>query len=325
MRAGGKTLTLLGTSRAVPLLEALAEGASGQQELRRAAGSPAQSTLRGQLRALEALGAIRRERLDDFPGTLEYELLEPGRELLAVAEGLRRWLRGAPDGPLELSDDAAKAAVKGLVEGWNTGVTAALATGPLSLTELDKEIPSVSYPSIERCLDALRLADLVEVGARCSSGTPHTITEWLRRGLAPIVLAAHWEHRHEPDGGDAVCRADLEGGVALADPLLELPAQLSGICQLAARVANEDGDGERRVMDWVEVRDGEIAYGAAHPRRKPDAWASGKIGTWFSTVIDTDPRGLRLSGDRELAEALFESLHRALFEGEPELIPGAAR
>jgi DNA-binding HxlR family transcriptional regulator len=316
MRAGGQTLTLLGAPRTYLILESLAEGTKGQLELRRDAGSPAQSTLRGHLRTLGAAKALVKHRRNSFPGTIEYELSEPGRELLEVALGLKRWLALAPAGPLELGSDPAKAAVKGLVEAWTTDVLTTLATGSFSLTELDKQIAGVSYPSIERCLDTLRLAELLQVGARDGRGTPYAVTDWLRRGLAPLILAARWEHGHGPEGTKGICASDIEGALRLAAPLLDLPAQLSGLCQLAARAP--DDEKQRRFMGWVEVEEGGISYGPAYPQRKPDAWVSGTVDIWFSTVADGNTRGLRVSGDRNLARTLLEHLHEALFASESE-------
>ena len=320
MRAGGTTLTLLGTPRIFLIVRSLAEGPKGQLELRRDAGVPAQSTLRGHLRALEATGTVAKRRRDSFPGALEYELTEPGRELLSVTASLERWLAAAPAGPLELGNDAARATVKGLVDGWATTVLSALAAGPLSLTELDKRISAVSYPTIERCLETMRLAEQLEAGTRSAKGTPHAVTDWLRRGLAPLTFGARWEHRNAPDGARPIGRSDVEAAFMLAAPLLELPARLSGICQLAVRAGRQ-----RRFKAWVELQAGEIDFGPAHPGRQPDAWASAAIDAWFAAMIDARTPGLRLGGDRELAQGFLDSLHGTLFAGEPEVIPREAR
>lgn len=311
MRAGGRALTLLAAPRIYLILQSLAEGTKSQLELRRAAGSPAQSTLRGHLDGLETVGAVEKARLNSFPGTLQYVLTDPGRELLTVAAGLESWLADAPRGPLELGGDPAKAAVKGLVEGWAASVSTSLASQPLSLTELDKRISTASYPTIERCLQTMRLADQVEVGERASRGTPYTITDWLRRGLAPLALAARWEHRHPPDDAASIDLTDLGGAIAVGAPLFELSPALSGVCQLATKAP---GDEENRALGYLQVGGGKISFGKVYPEVRPDAWASGGIETWFATVIDADSDGLKLSGDRDLASTIFASLHKGLFE-----------
>lgn len=319
MRAGAQTLTLLGTPRNYLILRALEEGAQGQLGLRRAAGSPAQSTLRGVLKTLEATGVIIRRKREAFPGSLEYGLSESGESLLAVADCLDTWLAQAPNGPLRPGTDAARAAVKGLVDGWVARLLAPLADAPRSLTQLDMQLSEVSYPTIERCLETMRLADQLEVGRRERRGTPYEATDWLRRGVAPLVAAARWELRGELDESAPMNRRDVEDAFSTVSSLLDLPAGLSGTCQLAARA--RDGDEKpRRFLGLIELQAGKASFDGVYPGRKPDAWAAAKVETWFAVLLEGQTRGLRLSGAHELPEALIAALRRALFEreaGEP--------
>ena len=315
MRAGAQTVTLLGTPRTFLVLRSLAGGAKGGLELRRDAGSPAQSTMRGHLSALEATGAIVRRRRDTFPGTLEYDLTDSGRELLAVAESLEQWLADAPQEPLELGGDQAKAAVKGLVEGWTATVLATLAVEPMSLTELDKRITAASYPTIERCLENMRLAEQLEIGTRGRRGTPYAITEWLRRGVAPLALGARWEHRHGPEDADPIDRADLDGSLRLAGPLFKVSKRLSGSCQMELKVPHGDADGQEHFFGVIEVANGELSFGGFYPEIEPDVRASGSADAWFSALIDADTGSLDLDGNHDLAKAILSELHRALFKG----------
>jgi DNA-binding HxlR family transcriptional regulator len=310
VRAGGYTLALLGAPRTSLILRSLDDEPKNGLELRRSSGFPAPSTLRGHLAALETEGVIHHRRQDSSARTHEYELTEAGRELLTVAAGLERWLGEAPDGPLELGNHAAKAAVHGLVTGWATTVLTELAAAPLSLTELDKRISTVSYPTIERCLEAMRLARQLETGPRTATGTPHSLDAWLHRGVAPLVLAARWEHCHRPAGAEPIRLADVADACQLISPLLELPASRSGICQLALRPA--DGDRRKRVLNSIELREGRLTFGPVDRDRKPDAWMSATADGWFAVVVDGDARGLRLSGDRRLATSSWESLHEAI-------------
>lgn len=314
MRAGGHTLTLLGAPRNFLILQSLAEGTKGQLELRRDAGSPAQSTLRGNLETLEKAGVIDKRRRETFPGTLEYDLTDPGRELLTVAVSLEGWLAQAPRGPIELGSEPARAAIKGLVEGWCAAVLTTLAEEPLSLTELDKRIGAISYPTLERCLDTMRLAEQLDVGTRSPKGTPYSLTDWLRRGLSPLALGARWEHRHQPEGVDAINHGDIDGALMLGGPLFKLSGEVNGVCQLAVKIP--DGKKQQRSLGFVEVQSGRISFRAVYPQVKPDAWASGTMDTWFATVIDADTSGLKMSGDSDLAEAVFGGVHRALFDDE---------
>lgn len=314
MRPGAQTLALLGTSRIFLILQSLAEGRKGRLDLRRDAGSPAQSTMRGHLKVLEMTGAIHQYRQDSFPGALEYELTESGEELLGVAKSLEHWLADAPQGGLELGSDPARAAIKGLVAGWSANVLAALAEEPLSLTELDKRIAAFSYPTIERCLETMRLAGQVDAGSRNNRGTPYAVTSWVRHGLAPLVLGARWEYYASPADAPPICATDISDAFALVAPLMELPERLTGIGQLAVKVPG--GDKQRRHLGFVEVRGGQIEFAAAHSERKPDAWLSGTMDAWFSTVTDTDTHGLKLDGDRDLAKTILGRLHEALFRRE---------
>lgn len=321
MRAGSQTLALLAASRTFPILKSLEEGTKGRLELRRDTGLPAQSTLRSQLGMLEAEGLTIKQRADSFPGALEYGLAEPGRELLVVAAALERWLAEGPQGPLDLGSDGAKAATKGLVESWTTSVLPTLAERPHSLTELDKRISTANYPTIERCLETMRLAEQLEVGPRDRRGTPCVVTDWLRRGVVPLALAARWEHRNGLKGAVPITRLDVAGAIMLAGPLLDLPTSLSGICQLAVKIPR--GTKRHRRLASLEVHNGTIAFGAVYPARKPDAWASATANTWFAIIIDAETRGLQLSGERKLARTIFDSLHRTLFEGSSK-VPAAS-
>ncbi len=309
MRAGGRTLTLLGAPRTFLILRSLEEGTKGQFELRRDAGSPAQSTLRSHLSTLEGIGAIERQRRDAFPGALEYNLTGAGRELLEVAAGLECWLKRAPQGPLQLGDGPAKAAIKGLVEGWTAGVLTTLASGPLSLTQLDKQISTVTYPAIERCLETMRLAEQLKAGMRDTKGTPYMATDWLRRGLVPLVLAARWEHHHQPEGADPIRRDDIDAAIAVGAPLVSLPAKLSGTWQLTVKTPSAE---KGRYLAAVEIRQGQLVFRGVYPQVKPDAWASGTVDTWFATVIDADTSGLKMRGDSDFALTVLDGLREAM-------------
>lgn len=309
-RSGAQTLVLLAAPLNHLILQALAERPKQQEELRRETGSPPQSTLRAQLKRLVDLGAIEKHRRNRFPGVLDYELTASGRELLAVAGSLEQWLWRAPDGSLSLGDNAAKAAIKALAEGWSTTMLRALAARPLSLTELDRVISALSYPSLERRLGALRLAGLVEPRPSDGRGTPYAVIDWLRQGVGPLAAAARWERRHLSQLSPPIGPIDIEAALLLAVPLLSLPAELSGTCRAAIHLPN----GKRHLVGVVVVvADGEIASCSTSLEGDHSAWALGSISAWLSAVVEHDVDGLELGGDCALASALVEGLHRALF------------
>lgn len=293
------------------ILRSLEQSPKRQVQLRRESGSPAQTTLRAQLRRLVEAGAIEKHRGNRFPGVLEYELTASGRELLHVASVLERWLEGAPEGRLPLSSGAARAAIKALAEAWSTTMLRAMAARPLSLTELSRVIATLSYPSLERRLSALRLAGLVESQATESRGTPYIATRWLRQSIAPLAAAVRWERRHRPEDTPRVGPIDVEAAFLLALPLVELPKEQAGTCRLTAEVASD----QRRLAGvMVDVEDGLVTSCSTRLEGRQVAWALGSIPAWLAAATEYDLRGLELGGDSDFARALIGGLHTALFK-----------
>lgn len=310
-RAGTQALRLVSTPLNVHVLQALAEGPRSLIDLRREAGSPPQTTMRGHLRTLTETGVVIRRRQNEFPGSLDFELTPVGRELWVVGQVLAAWLRAAPDGALPLGSNAAKSAVKALVEGWRTSVIRALAARPLSLTELNGLISGLSYPSLERRLGAMRLAGQIERMPGRGRGTPYGVTDWLRRSIAPLGAAARWERLHVAAGTPPVKRLDAEAAFLLAIPLLRMSQRLSGTCRLAVEVGGTNG--ERLAGVLVGVEQGRVVSCVATVQGHADAWASGSVAAWLDAVMDQDVGNLEMGGDCELAQALLIGLHGALF------------
>ena len=319
-RSGAQTLTLLSAPINVSILEALADGPRQQSEVRRVAGFPAQTTLRAQLKTLTQIGTLERHRRNRFPGVLACELTASGRELLLVLDVLCRWLERAPFGPIDLGTNEAKTAIKALAEGWSTTMLRALAATPLSLTELDSIISSLSYPSLERRLSTMRLAGLVEPRPGNGRGTPYAITEWQRLGVAPLAAAARWENRHLAERSTPLTPLDVEAAFLLAVPPLRLPGDRSGSCRIAAEIPNCAG----RCLAGVTVAIGEdstIESCTTNLEGATDAWAFGSPGAWLDAVVENDLSGLELGGDRPLGRALVESLYDSLFGTPVQIVP----
>ena len=293
-------------------LRALGEEPKPLIDLRRAVGSPPQTTMRGHIRTLVEIGAVERRRQDGFPGSVDYVLEAPGRDLLRVAEALQGWLATSPDGQIELGSLAGKSAINALVAGWSSGITRALAARPLSLTELSRLIPSLNYPSLERRLGALRLAGQIEARPGSTRGTPYGATDWLRRAVAPIVAGVRWERSHLPAGTAPVGRIDAEAALLLAVPLLRLPSDLSGLCRLTVEIRN--GAGEPRLAGvMVGIEGGVISSCTSRLEGHAGAWASGSPSRWTSAIMDQETDALEIGGGCDLALALLEGLHKALF------------
>jgi DNA-binding HxlR family transcriptional regulator len=310
-RSGAQTLVLLAAPLNVRILRSLTDEPKQQAELQRECGLPAQTTLRAQLKRLAEIGAIEKHRRNRFPGVIDYELTPVGQNLLFVAAVLEHWLGQAPDGPLPLESGAAKAATKALVEGWSTTMIRTLASGPLSLTELNSVITSLSYPSLERRLSAMRVVGQVEASAGVGRGRPYALTDWLRRATAPLAAAARWERRYLPHSTAPIAQLDVEATFLLTLPLLEVQAEPTGFCRLATELTK--GGSRRLAGVTVEVEAGRIVSFSTRLQGHPDAWALGSAGAWLSAVIESERGGLELGGDCRLASSLLDALHADLF------------
>jgi DNA-binding HxlR family transcriptional regulator len=308
VRSGAQTLLLLAAPLNVAILRALAEGPQPQTELRKAAGSPAQTTLRTYLNNLVETGAIVRRRRDRFPGRIEFELTPAGHNLLVVRDTLQRWVHIASRERPELDGSAAGVAVKALAEAWSTPMLRALAASPLTLTELDRLITSLSYPTLERRLGTMRLTGLIESRGRQNGGTPYAATELLRRGVAPLLSATHWELRHHFHATPALGVRDFETIFLLAVPLLRPSQHLSGTCKLAVEVSS--GGGSRLAGVVVAVRDSRVVSCSTRLEGLADGWVMGPPAAWLDAIISADQDGLELGGNSGLSHALIDDLHR---------------
>jgi DNA-binding HxlR family transcriptional regulator len=310
-RAGTRALTLLSTPIDVHILRALAARPKALIDLRREVGSPPQTTMRAHLRTLTETGIATKRPQNAFPGALDIELTASGHDLWAVAEGLRSWLAVAPGGPVQLGSAAAKSAIKALVDGWSTSIVRALAAKPLSLTELDSIISGLSYPSLERRLGAMHLAGQIEKTPGSGRGTPYAVTEWLRHAVAPLAAAARWERLNVAQQTTPITRLDTEAAFLLAIPLLTLRPDLSGACRLAVEL--QAGTGDRVAGVVVTVNEGQVASCVTRLQREADAWVSGPGHAWLQAVIERDTDQLEIGGHCDLARALLDGLHDALF------------
>ena len=306
MRSGAQTLMLLAAPPNILILRALAEAPRQQQQkLLREAEYPAQSTLRTQLKRLCEVGAIEKHRRNRFPGILEYELTTCGRELLDVADALEHWLAESADDPLPLNGNPARAAVKALVAAWSSTMLRGLAARPLTLTALDELIGSISYPSLERRLTAMRLAGLVAAQRNGGRGTPYAVTAWARRGVLPLAAAARWERRHGDFASSPFTALDLETMLLLLVPLLRPDPQLSGTLQMGAEIQNED---RKLAGVTVSVENGLITSCTTRVRCRADAWALGSLGSWLNALLESGVGDLELGGDSGLIRAVVEQL-----------------
>jgi len=290
---------------------ALAERPMRLAELRKTTGLPAQTTLRGHLASLSDLGVLSKRPTQKMPYAVENELTPMGQELLEVAERLQLWLGQAPDGPISLENGAAKGAVKALIDGWGSTMMRALAAQPLSLTELDSVISDLSYPALERRLSSMRIAGLVEAQPSKGAGTPYAVTEWARRGVAPIAAASHCEMTHlGRKSGAPVTQLDIEAAFLLATPLVGLREPVAGLCQL--EVEPMPGLIPQSTGVQVVFERGKVVSCVSRLEPDPPAYAAGSAVKWFNAVSTGKVGELRFGGSRRIAEDVVAELYATL-------------
>lgn len=312
-RVGERALSLLATPLNALVLRALAAGPLRLAELRRATGLPPQTTLRNHLAALAEIGAVTKRPGSELPFAIENRLTAMGRDMLDLARLLEDWLGDAPAGAMPLTDGSAKGVIKALVDGWGSTILQTMALHPMSLTELDRHIEAFSYPAIERRLASLRMAGLIEALPNIGASTPYTLSEWGRRGVAPLVAAGRCEARHLRAEAPMVTRKDVEAAFLMAVPLIGLPSEASGACRLEV-----ESDGDDRVegtVVTVTVAAGRVVSCDLDPDVAPVAYAAGSAENWFAAIGEGSPDGLRLEGGSELAEWIVSGLHTALVRG----------
>lgn len=309
-RVGGRALSVLANPLNFLILRALADRPMRLAELRKATGLPAQTTLRGHLANLSEIGVLAKRPTQQMPYAVENDLTPVGRALLEVADHLETWLQRAPDGPISLESGAAKGAVKALVDGWGSRMMRALAAQPLSLTELDRLIADLSYPALERRLSSMRMAGLVAAQPSRAGGTPYAVTEWGRRGIAPLAAASHCERAHMRRNSAPVTQIDIETAFMLAMPLVGLPENAEGSCQLEVEAGYDVA--RRPAGVRVTVERGRVVSCVSRLESKPGAYAVGSARRWFNAVSEGNIAQLRFGGSRELAQGLVSGMHSAL-------------
>lgn len=266
--------------------------------------------MRGYLRTLVELEVIQRRQEVDFPGSVSYAITRSGKRLLIVGKALQHWLRSAPHGPISLGTTAAKSAIKALVDGWCTSIVRAIAARPLSLTELNRLLPQLSYPTLERRLAAMRQVGLLEPRPNGSErGTPYRATTWMRSSIGPLSAAVDWEQQCLGLPA-SIGRMDVESTFLLAIPLIKLPAELSGSCRLSVELRGGADLGYAGVT--VTVEEGRATSCVTRLGGEVDAWVGGTPLDWFRWVNGRGDHQIELGGDTSLALGLADGFREAL-------------
>lgn len=312
VRPGSNALSKFAVPLNVHVLEALAEEPTPLADLRRAVGHPPVTTMRSYLQQMTKGGVIECRREEGFPGAVSYALTPSGAKLLAVREVLQDWLQSAPEGPIQLGSIASKSTIKALLDGYETNFVRALAARPLALTELSRMIPSVSYPTLERRLIAMRQVGLVEpCPQRNGRVSPYRVTRWLRLAVAPMTAAVGWERRCELEPPAAMTRIDVETAFLLAVPLVSLPSDATGSCRLAVELGQ--GPDPTFAGVTITVEDGQICSCVSRLEGKVDAWATGSVLDWFRWLQQRGGHRMEIGGDSSFAQGVVEGFRQAFY------------
>lgn len=248
--------------------------------------------------------------LEIGPGR-EYRVTPGGREALFIGFVVERWLQSAPRGPLPFESPTAERAVAALADGWSTTVMHALAREPLSLAELHSAVSGLSRRALKRQLVTMLDLGQIEESLEGDRDPVYTTTRWLRAGIAPLIASARLERRDPREGMSPIDALDVEAGFRCSLSLLDLPRELSGTCRLGINLE----DDESGCLTGVTARldQGQLVSCVAGLDEKAGAWAAGSASGWLDTVIEPDAERVRLGGDRWLAGALLDGLHRSMF------------
>lgn len=317
VRAGSHVLSLFANPLTARILRAHTGGPLRLSALHEQIGWSPHTTLRAAVNNLCKVGALAKGANGDPRPSAATELTPTGEEMLAVADTIERWLTTAPMGPISPNSDEAKGAIKALAGGWDSTLMRALANRPFTLTGLDKLIPQVSYPSLERRLARMRATGQIEAVEAKDRGTPYVVTEWSRRAVAPLCVAGRCERRHLADATAPITEVEVEASFMLTVPLAHLPETASGVCMLAVQTAGDHAQERGRDLAGVtvQVKRGEVIGCASQIRQTPPTWALGTAEDWLNVVIEGDLSILRFGGSRpQLAADLVNGIHFALFD-----------
>lgn len=256
-------------------------------------------------------------RTVDMDGGL-YTLSSEGREALFVASAVEQWLHRAPGGPIDFESAEAERAVAALIDGWSAALVHALARGPMTRAELADAIDGLGARRLHDLLSAMQGAGLVEAAGGEGEGTPggdgealYSMTDWLRRGIAPLIAAARLEREQELEGAVPPDASDAEAALRMALALIEMPRELSGVCALRVRPDDPQAGPPTGVTARLDC--GEVVSCESGFEQRADAWALGSLDDWMQIAIEFKSTAVRTGGDVWLTDTLVSAIHPALF------------
>lgn len=303
---------LLADPVSVSILRSLASGPRGTADLIDEVENVSRSTFFERLRDLEGISLITRERRAEARPIADCSLTEGGRCLLRVARLLDGWLARAPAGPLALGEISSTAAVKALALGWGSTLLRWLAERPHPLTELEQLVEGLGYRKLERAMRDLVNAGLAERAGAEGRLSPYAVTRWGQESVAVVAAAVRWERQRIPDRSAPVTSIEVEAGLLLALPLVELPSGPEGACLLLVDL--EYAGAEPPAGVTARISDGHAIWCvSASEFPSPGAsWLRGSLSAWLHAVIKGAPARLEIGGNADLTRMLVAALHDAL-------------
>jgi DNA-binding HxlR family transcriptional regulator len=256
------------------------------------------ATLYRHIPELEALGIVEKCEVKPVPYAVEYSMTQAGLELCQVIVRVEIWLRSRLPVSLDPVSQVAWKAATALGEGWAASIMQRLVNLPMSEIELISQVPGLTHYETRGRLCRLVDAGVLDRVPVCGNGkSRYALSEWGRRGVGVLAMAARWENLHMAEQS---ARATVDDGIAallVTLPLTCLPKHGTGVCELQIR-ERQKSVGPQDGTVWVEITDGYfVRSGHGRPPCAPTAWAHGTLKDWVGAVIDRRPRALQRGGD----------------------------
>lgn len=293
---GHATLGLLVEDWSVPIMRELLGRSRRPSELEQRIPEAPHSALMRRLGEMDAMGMVTKERFAGLPPRAQYALTGEGRTAIRIVGAARWWERAWSPGP----EDGIEA-LRLVADQRNREILLALAAGRLSPAALEQRL------SGSRSTVTQRLAELARKGILARNVDEghawYELTDCARDLALVGVAAARWEWQwarpSEPVSPSLV--ADV---LHLFAPLVDLPAELAGICRLHV---GSDTDGSEVYLAADGYR---LAASPAH--NSPQAACHGTPQGWVDGLLLRHWRGVTATGDRALVAAMLASMGAAL-------------
>jgi len=296
---GHATLGLLVEDWSVPIMRELLGGSRRPSELEQRIPEAPHSALMRRLGEMEAMGIVTKERFSGLPPRAQYALTGEGRTAIRIVGAARSWERAWSPG----TEDGIEA-LKLIADQRNREILLALAAGRMAPTALEQRL------SGSRSTVTQRLAELARKGILARNVEDghvwYELTDCARELALVGVAAARWEWQWarptEPVSPSLV--ADV---LHLFAPLVDLPAELAGICRLHV---DSGTDGSEVYL----AADGYRLAALASPGKRPRGACNGTPQGWVDGLLLRRWRGVTPTGDRALVAAMLASMSAALIQ-----------